>query len=314
MKNLLLTTMFVLCCLIVSAQNSKKSTAHFTIKQADSLFFSSLWKSAIPAYEDVLKQTPENSLAWNRLGFCYQNIQEFDKALQNYNNSLANKPSKQLENVVHSRMARVYAVKGETDNAFASLEKALDAGYANLNELETEKQFDNLRSDNRFASIIARATNNAFPCMTMKQAREFDFWIGEWDVYPNGANVLVGKSVIEIAAGGCFILENWTAVGGVPNTGKSMNYVNTETGKWEQFWIGSGGMTRNNPQKFVNGEYKDGAMRFEFEQFSPKGDKQIGRFIFFNEGPDQVRQFNEVSADNGKTWTTVYDFVYKRRK
>jgi hypothetical protein len=55
-------------------------------------------------------------------------------------------------------------------------------------------------------------------------------------------------------------------------------------------------------------------MRFTFEQLNPQGGKQTGRFIFFNEGPDQVRQFNEVSSDGGKTWTTLYDFVYKRKK
>jgi len=40
--------------------------------------------------------------------------------------------------------------------------------------------------------------------------------------------------------------------------------------------------------------------------------KIIGRFIFYNEGPNQVRQFNEQSSDGGKTWTTSYDLTYKR--
>jgi hypothetical protein len=156
--------------------------------------------------------------------------------------------------------------------------------------------------------------SNPFPCMNEKKLREFDFWVGEWDVYKNGTNALVGESKIEIASGGCMVLENWTAKGSVPSNGKSMNYVNSSTGKWEQLWIGSGGININNPQKFVNGEYTENAMRFTFEQLSPKNEKQIGRFIFFNLGPNEVRQFNEVSNDNGKTWTTVYDFLYKRKK
>jgi hypothetical protein len=150
--------------------------------------------------------------------------------------------------------------------------------------------------------------------MEDKKSREFDFWVGEWNVYKRGTNVKVGDSKIEIASGGCMILENWEAAGPVAHNGKSMNYVNSATGKWEQLWIGSGGINVNNPQKFVNGVYADGAMRFDFEQVDRQGKKQIGRFIFFNEGPDQVRQFNEVSADGGKTWTTVYDFTYIRKK
>lgn len=160
----------------------------------------------------------------------------------------------------------------------------------------------------------SQASSAKMPCMENKQNREFDFWVGDWDVYARGTEKKVGDSKIEIASGGCMILENWVATGPVEHNGKSMNYVNPQTGKWEQLWIGSGGINVNNPQKFVNGVYTDNAMRFDFEQTDRQGKKQIGRFIFYNEGPDQVRQFNEVSSDNGKTWTTVYDFTYKRKK
>jgi hypothetical protein len=310
----LLFTLMLSLSLSAHSQSSKQSNSRFTIQLADSLFFVQAWKNAIPVYEAVLKQAAGNSLAFNRLGYCYQNIGDLEKAMTNYNRSLENSASTGLQATVHSRMARVYALKKENDNAFQSLGKALAAGYSNVNELTTHADFEKIRSDKRFDSILKSANENAMPCLTQQNLRQFDFWVGEWDVYPNGANVLVGKSKIEVASGGCMVLENWTAVGGPPNVGKSMNYVNPATGKWEQLWIGSGGITVNNPQKFVNGEYKDGAMRFDFEQVNPQGQKQIGRFIFFNEGPNQVRQFNEVSNDGGKTWTTVYDFVYKRTK
>jgi hypothetical protein len=161
---------------------------------------------------------------------------------------------------------------------------------------------------------LAQTPSQPFPCMDDKKARQFDFWIGDWDVYKNGTDKLAGISKIEMASGGCMILENWTSKGPTPFNGKSMNYVNPSNGKWEQLWIGSDGIHNNNPQKFVDGEYRDNAMRFTFEQFSSDNKKQIGRFIFYNNGPDEVRQFNEVSSDEGKTWTTVYDFIYKRRK
>jgi hypothetical protein len=295
-------------------QGGKKSTQKFSIKEADSLFSIGSWTMAIPVYENVLKSNGDNALAWNRLGFCYHNTGAYDKAVEAYTTSLQKNPPKPLEATVRSRLAKIQSIKNQKDDAFASMEKAVEAGYVNLTELKSHSDFQNIRIDPRFDKLVASVTNNAFPCMANKQAREFDFWIGEWDVYPNGSSQLVGDSKIELASGGCMILENWTALGPFPNTGKSMNYVNTATGKWEQLWIGSGGMNINNPQKFVNGIYSDGAMRFEFEQLNAQGQKQLGRFIFFNQGPDQVRQFNEVSNDAGKTWTTVYDFIYKRRK
>ena len=65
-------------------------------------------------------------------------------------------------------------------------------------------------------------------------------------------------------------------------------------------WIGS-----NAPDisEFLNGIYQDGAMRFEFQEKTPDGSKQFVKFIFYNEGPDQVRQHHQTSTDDGKTWT-----------
>ena len=294
----------------VSAQKGKTKSKP-TIQQADSLFLAREWNAAIPIYEAVLKSEPNNSLAWNRLGFSYHSLSNFDKALTNYAKSLEYKPTSAIETTVQSRMARVYSVKKENDRAFQSLDRALQLGYANLSELDTQKEFDNIRTDSRFPEVVKKANINAYPCMGNAQARQFDFWIGEWDAYVRGTNNLAGHSKIEMASGGCMILENWISVG-APFNGKSVNFVDPVSGKWKQVWIGSGATP--NATEFLNGEYRDGAMRFEFERQIPQGAKQQVHFYFFNEGPDQVRQFHEVSNDAGKTWTTTYDFTYKRKK
>lgn len=105
----------------------------------------------------------------------------------------------------------------------------------------------------------------------------------------------------------CFA-QNWD---GQNSTGKSINFIDPNTNKWKQSWAGS---YANGIQEFNNGEYKDSAMRFEFQTKDVQGVKIIGRFIFYNQGANQVRQFNETSADEGKTWTTNYDFTYVRKK
>lgn len=300
-----LLLLFVSSQTSVSAQLNKAS-----IPYADSLFLSQNWKGAIPVYEKVLKTEPANSLAWNRLGFSYHNLTNYDKALENYVKALNYKPSPALETIIQSRLARVYAVKHDPDKAFASLDKAITLGYNNLTELETQNEFENLRKDQRFKDAWTRTNVNAYPCMGNAQARQFDFWIGEWDAYVTGTNNLAGRSKIELASGGCMILENWSSAG-APFTGKSMNFVDPGSGKWKQIWVGSGGV---NATEFLNGEYREGAMRFEFETTNPQGVNTQVHFHFFNQGPDQVRQFHETSNDGGKTWVTTYDFTYKRRK
>lgn len=144
------------------------------------------------------------------------------------------------------------------------------------------------------------------PCMSSAEARQFDFWVGEWDAYgPQGRKG--GTSVIERIANGCGILENWTnATDG--GSGKSINFYDPRAGKWFQYWIGADG----NPHRF-SGTYKDGALRFEGEPYAQNGKKFITRLTFFDVDANTVRQLSEQSDDGGKTWSTVYDFKYVRR-
>lgn len=210
------------------------------------------------------------------------------------------------------RIAIGYYQQGDNLRGLQTLQQAVAAGYRNFPQLDTASQLKAMRNTPEFRDIFTKAEINAFPCKGDAHKREFDFWVGEWDVYVTGTNNKAGHSLIQKASGDCMILENWTALGPVPHNGKSMNYVNTQTNKWEQLWIGSAGgpgyVTR-----FYDGEYKDSVMQFTFEANTPQG-KQTGRFRFFNQGPNQVRQLSETSADGGKTWNTNYDLTYKRKK
>src|SRR5947209_9963423 len=205
-------------------------------------------------------------------------------------------------------MAKVYALKNDDGKAVAYLQKAVDAGYLNYREIDTVKEFSTIQNNDNFKALKTKIYNTLFPCYTNQHAREFDFWIGEWDVYATGTKTSVGHSLVQMISGGCALLENWE---GGNSSGKSINFIDPNTNKWKQSWSGS---YANGNQEFVNGEYKDSAMRFEFATKDAQGKKLIGRFFFYNQGVNQVRQFNETSTDNGKTWNTNYDFTYKRIK
>ncbi|HYG20791.1 MAG TPA: hypothetical protein VD816_17760 [Ohtaekwangia sp.] len=158
---------------------------------------------------------------------------------------------------------------------------------------------------------VAILPPDSLPCMTNPQARQFDFWIGHWDVYVTGTKKHAGSSHVEMAAGGCAILEHWTSIANAPYTGNSINFIDPATKKWKQVWIGSEGI---NVSEFLHGEYRDDAMRFEFATTDTSGKKTLTHFYLFNETLDQVRQLHEISKDDGKTWTATYDFTYRRRK
>jgi len=281
-----------------------------TFGQADSLFAIGEYAKAKTIYDRLLTDTAHNSIAWNRLGYSNYKLGKVADAIKAYKKSAENNPPKGLQPTLYSRMATAYAGSNDKQNAVIYLEKAVNAGYLNFEDLDTLKAFAGLQQDEQFKKQRDKAFYAAFPCMADTLSRQFDFWMGEWDAYVTGTPFLAGHSIIQRVSGGCMILENWTSAN-TPYSGKSMNFVDAATHKWQQVWVGSEG---GGQHVFINGEYRDGAMRFDFEQTTAQGKKQIGHFIFYNQGPNQVRQFNETSDDNGATWTTVYDFTYKRKK
>jgi hypothetical protein len=70
------------------------------------------------------------------------------------------------------------------------------------------------------------------------EARQFDFWLGDWEVFsPDGKKQ--GENRIERMANGWGLLENWTSADG--NDGKSLNAWIPRKQQWQQFWVGTGG-------------------------------------------------------------------------
>jgi len=160
-------------------------------------------------------------------------------------------------------------------------------------------------------TLATKAQNT--PCTSDSTYRQFDFWIGEWDVYgKNGKKA--GDSKIELILDSCIILENWKSANPFKNfyyAGKSFNTYNSLTKQWQQTWVDNVGGTT----EFLEGHYDDNKMIFKTKPFPVNKDTMgIRRLTFFNLGTDKVRQFSEISKDNEKTWITEYDLEYRRKK
>ncbi len=300
----------VIFLLNLSFNVSYAQSTQTLISYADSLYAKLDWSAAATAYENAFaKGAIQNALSVNRLGFSYLNIGKNGLAIKNFQLSLTKNPLPAGAPIIRSRLARAYAANNDNGKALLQLDSAISLGYSNVAELDTLKEFDGIRNDAVFKNLVSKATDKIFPCMKDSNAREFDFWIGDWDVYPTGRNQLVGHSIIQMGSGGCFILENWTATGIPETSGKSMNFVDPKSNKWKQVWVGSGGTVT----EYINGFYKDSVMEFESTQQTPQGEAKV-RFRFFNQGANQVRQFQEFTNDNGNTWNVSYDLTYIRRK
>jgi hypothetical protein len=143
------------------------------------------------------------------------------------------------------------------------------------------------------------------PCAVRPEHRQFDFWVGEWEVTSQGKQI--AASSIQRIVEGCVIVENYSQPNGY--SGKSLSFFDAHLGKWRQTWADSAG----NVSEFV-GAYTENAMRFEGESHLQDGRKVLRRMTLSSLGPDRVRQYSERSTDGGKTWNVAYDFIYRRKQ
>ena len=142
------------------------------------------------------------------------------------------------------------------------------------------------------------------PCEGGGDYDAFDFWVGEWDVFtPDGQKA--GTNRIEETQSGCVLLESWTGAGG--GTGTSINYYDPSAAQWNQLWVSPNGVVIR-----IAGGIRDGSMVLEGELIGPKGKSQPFRGTWTPNPDGSVRQFFEISADEGATWTAWFDGKYVR--
>jgi hypothetical protein len=151
-------------------------------------------------------------------------------------------------------------------------------------------------------------TTDPDPCAS-PQHRQFDFWLGDWDVrHPDGR--LAGRNRIVSLYDGCALHESWEGTSG--HRGTSFNIYDTVRGVWHQTWVDSNGMLL-----VLEVGLEADAMVLEGTAASPTEPTETVRhrisWSVVAGDPDQVRQLWEISSD-GSTWETAFDGRYARRR
>jgi len=151
--------------------------------------------------------------------------------------------------------------------------------------------------------IVASLPAAAAPC-DASEHRQFDFWLGEWEVRtPDGK--LAGTNRIEREYGGCVLHERYDTGRGY--SGESLNVYDAPRKAWHQTWVDTSGTLL-----LLEGGLRDGRMVLEGQTVG--ADAQTTRHrITWTPNPDgSVRQFWESTDARGQ-WTTAFDGLYKRK-
>lgn len=151
-------------------------------------------------------------------------------------------------------------------------------------------------------SASAQTTSNVVsPRCSSPQHRQFDFWLGEWEVKQGGKTA--GRNTIRSILDGCAISEEWSGTGGFK--GNSLNFYNADTKRWHQTWIDSQGQSLA-----LEGELEAGSMTLQ----SVAADNMSRHRISWTALPDKsVRQLWQVREASGSEWKTLFDGHYSVR-
>lgn len=273
------------------------------MQAADALLKEKKWSESAQSYEAIAKTEPANAQAWYGLAMSLYSLDKFAGAAAAFEKANETGKGTRTGRLALYNTAASYARAGDKEKALTSLGRMVAINPLFGAGVATDSDFESLRAEPRykeFALVVEKAQK---PCMFEAGYREFDFWVGEWEVFVN--NQKVGTSNVKVLQQGCIIEENWATP---VQTAQSFNFYNPVSKKWHQSYMDSTG-----GNWMMDGEYKDGALRYEGFIYSPQGRTPV-HMTFFNLGPGRVRQTAETSPDGGKTWTNTWDGLYVRRK
>lgn len=272
--------------------------------QAENAYTSSRWADAAKLYKSLSQAEPQTGMYWLRLGNSLRQLGEYKEAEAAFDKA---SELKFAPGMVTASRASLYAAMNDADRATAAVQQLVKMQFPGYKGLQQDPAVANLR-DAKFVAALNELKAVSMPCSVADrhpEYRQFDFWIGDWDVY-NPQGVLAGRNDVRLILSDCVIAENWTSR--VAGEGKSFNKYNAAKKRWEQYWVDDQGQTT-----FFWGNLEGQNMVFHSDGENPDGSKFERRLTFFPLAPNKVRQFSQLTSDGGKTWTTEYDLTYIRR-
>jgi hypothetical protein len=152
----------------------------------------------------------------------------------------------------------------------------------------------------------ARATTPpAAPC-SAPEYRQFDFWLGDWDVFDaRDPARSVARVTIEPILGGCGVLETYADREG--HEGRSFSIYDASRRTWHQTWI-----TNQGHLLIIEGGLRSGRMQLSGTQLPAYGAPARSVRGSWEALAGEVREVGERSLDGGNTWQPWFDLMFRR--
>lgn len=126
--------------------------------KAEHLYRQQQWEQAYTEYQKITQTNPFNGLYWYRLGFSAMRSQKYEDAIKAWKQAtiLFQHPSWAWYN-----LACTYALYNQPEQALQSLDKAIKAGYTDLQAIANDKDLENISRLPRF-KILTQQKHHKF--------------------------------------------------------------------------------------------------------------------------------------------------------
>lgn len=172
----------------IHAQEKQREAAHTQLQEAaQAAANEGRWQDAAAGFRKLTEVAPKNGRAWHMLGYSLHAAGKLDAALEAHLKAVE---FSEFAPIATYNVACVHALKGETDAAFAWLDKAVERGFNNPDQLAIDTDMDSLREDARFKQLVQSlrkagyAKSKAAPLQTFAVAKQRQssrvlFWRGQ---------------------------------------------------------------------------------------------------------------------------------------
>jgi hypothetical protein len=142
------------------------------------------------------------------------------------------------------------------------------------------------------------------PSCATPEFRQFDFFAGDWDTFDMADTAkVVARNRVTVVLGGCAVREVYDQADGM--VGESLSLYDASRRRWHQSWV-----TNRGSLLLLNGGMESGRMILTGPDRLPGGAASLLRGVWWREGAD-VREKADRSTDGGKTWSPVFDIVFR---
>jgi ketosteroid isomerase-like protein len=152
------------------------------------------------------------------------------------------------------------------------------------------------------ASTATAEQSNAKPCSTPEH-RQFDFWVGDWEVIDLDNNTKDSHVRVELILDSCVLHEQYDAVNG--HRGESFSIYDATRHLWHQSWV-----TNQGSMLEIAGNLDGGAMVLSGTDHTDNGKERQVRGMWKPVGGG-VQETAVRSVDGGKTWQPWFNLMFR---